>query len=76
MTKQRDMYDALRDMEDPITSIKRGSDTLEMVALNDDLGEMPRNALVFVADSPAHSSQETRDRPRRGIHAIEGKPED
>ncbi len=39
-TEQRSMHDVLHEMEDPIHSIERASDTLELVALNEDLNNM------------------------------------
>ena len=48
---RKDMYDVLRDMEEPISSIRRASDTLEIIAMNPDMQPLHKEAIVFVADA-------------------------
>ncbi len=48
---RKDMSDALRDMEEPITNIRRASDALDIIAVHVDMQPMHQNAIIFIAES-------------------------
>ena len=48
---RKDMSDVLRDMEEPITNIRRASDALDIIAVHVDMQQMHQNAIIFVAEA-------------------------